>query len=120
MRVAGADPAGEDDDQRPVRLDPDQELGAFHRGVDERRVDRQHPRMTAEEVRSTIEQLDHQRIIVPGEMQRRVLVEPDVRLVDDRHLGAAAMADVDEAESKARYNEASSRAARREDDRKTR
>ncbi len=87
---------GEDDDQRPLRLDPDQELGALHRRVDERRIDGQPARMPAEEVGGAIEQPDDQRIVVAGKVQRRVLIEPDVRLAGDRHLGAAALADVDD------------------------
>ena len=96
MRVAGADAALEDDDQRPLRLDLDQELGALHRRVDEWRFDREHARIAAEEVGGAIQQLDHQRLVVAGQVQRRVLIEPDVRLIDDRHLGAAALADVDD------------------------
>ena len=53
-------------------------------------------RMPAEEVGGAIQQPDQQRLIVAGKVQRRVLVEPDVRLVDDRHLDAAAVADVDD------------------------
>ena len=45
VRVAGADAALEDDDQRPLRLDLDQELGALHRRVDEWRFDREYARM---------------------------------------------------------------------------
>ena len=96
MRVAGADAALEDDDQRPLRLDLDQELGALHRRVDERRFDGQPARIAAEEVGGAIQQLHHQRLVVAGQVQRRVLIEPDVRLVDHRHLGAAALADVDD------------------------
>ena len=96
VRVAGADAAFEDDDQRPLRLDVDQELGTLHRRVDEWRFDREYARIAAEEVGGAIQQLHHQRLVVAGQMQRRVLIEPDVRLIDDRHLGPAALADVDD------------------------
>ena len=96
LRVAGPDPAGEDDDQRPLRLDLDQELGALHRRVDERRVDGERPRMPAEEVGGAVQQPDQQRLIVAGNVQPSVLVEPDVRLPGDRDRGAAAVGDVDD------------------------
>lgn len=66
VRVAGADAAGEDDSQRPLRLDPDQELGALHRHIDERRIDGQPARMPAEKVGGAIEQPDDQRLVVAG------------------------------------------------------
>ena len=51
----------------------------------------------AEEAGRAIQQLDHQRLVAAvGDAQRCVLLAPHVRLVDDRHLGAAAVADVDD------------------------
>ena len=95
--VARRDPAVEHGEQRPLRLDPDQELGALDGGVEERRIDLEDPRLAAEEVDGALDQADHRRLVLRhvGQAQRRVLIDA-LRQIGDGRQGAAAIADADQ------------------------
>jgi hypothetical protein len=87
----------EDRQQGPILLHAHEELGAAHAGNGEGRLHVQAARATAEEVGGALEQPDHRGpLLLHGlDRDRRTGVEPEHRLVEQRHVGPAPFLDLD-------------------------